>query len=395
MNGTILACKLNRIPYTDKTLPQSGELHLFSKKFDQKSACLVICAALMISSPVHAETGLLAPVIEVHEAQENIGLAVVLMKDGAIVSENYLGKAVVEYDIEVAPDTRFQAMSVTKAFVGAALLKSWSAGLVDLDIPIQTYLPDFPKNGSGDITLRRLAAHTSGIVHLGHPDRKAVYLEHYSKASDSLETFSQLPLKHPPGTAYSYSSAGYTLIAAVLEKVHDKAFSAVLEDLILTPLGLDDTAPGNVLEPTPKLARNYSYIDIWTYAPSENLQQVPTWDFSYNVGGGNIVTTARDLARFGNAFIRPGFFTEQELALVYEPIDQEKSNWSYGWFATTAENGDKSLSISGATPGVQAGLVVDPQKRVALAALANSWGKNSAGGDLVVGATRRVIDSIK
>ncbi|MBI1392205.1 MAG: serine hydrolase [Alphaproteobacteria bacterium] len=330
----------------------------------------------------------LQPIIEVHEAQANVGLAVVLIEDGVVAAKTYRGAAVVEHGVPVSKETRFQVMSVTKAFVGAALVKSIGAGLVDLDAPVATYLPDYPKPAADEITVRMLAAHTAGLPHLGHPDRKAVYVERYADAKAALAVFRDEPLIHAPGSAYAYSSSNYTLIAAILEEVHGESFATLLKRIVLDPLGLDATAPGDVMSPTPGLARNYSYVDIWTYQPADYLQEVPTWDFSYNVGGGNLVTTAGDLAAFGDAFLRPGLFTDAELAMVFAPLDPTRSRWTLGWFLNDSDRGERFLSISGATPGVQAGLMVFPESGISIAALSNSWGRNSAGGALVIDAVR-------
>ncbi|MEZ5708969.1 MAG: serine hydrolase domain-containing protein [Blastomonas sp.] len=357
---------------------------------------LIAFAVLGLLAPISvavADDGVFAETTRVAREQGNTGLAAVLMQNGIVRSEEYLGLAIVEESVPVSAQTRFQVMSVTKAFVGAALIKSASAGVVDLDVPIQAYLPDYPRPESGEITLRNLAAHTAGIPHLGHPGRRAVYVEHYSDASSALAEFRELPLLHNPGEAYEYSSSGYNLIAAVLEAAHGKPFQEVLRELVLTPLELDDTAVGDVLRPTRNLARSYSFVDIWTYQPLEVLQQVPTWDFSYNPGGGNLITTARDLAKFGDAFTAPGFFTEAELALIFARISPELSPWSFGWFVNEDGDGNATINISGATPGVQAALIVDPRNRISMAVLSNCWGKGSGGGDLVVGAPRRDLEA--
>ncbi|MEO1595089.1 MAG: serine hydrolase domain-containing protein [Pseudomonadota bacterium] len=351
-----------------------------------------MAAGLLLAAPAvkaaEVSDAALAPIVAVHESQDNVGLAVVFRDRDGLIVEQYVGDAVVEHEVPVTARSRFQVMSITKAFVGAALVKSLTAGRVALDAPVQDYLPDYPRPESGVITLRRLAAHTAGLPHLGHPDRRALYLEHFDTAAEALQPFADLPLLFEPGTDYAYSSSNYNLIAAVLETVYERPFPEVLNELVLTPLSLRATRPGNVNRPEPDLVRNYAWMDVWTYAPTDSLQQVPTWDFSYNVGGGNLVTTAPDLARFGAAFLAPGFFSEAELALLHARLDPEHSRWGFGWFVNE-DGADTWLSISGATPGVQAGLAVYPSCGLVTVALANAWGKNSAGGDLVIGAPRR------
>lgn len=194
-------------------------------------------AALALAIPANspAETSqpsLLQPVIDRHMEQENTGLAAVIMRDGAVVSEVYLGDAVVEHDVAVTPDTHFQAMSVSKAFVGAALIKTQSLGLVEFNVSILTYLPELSGLPIGESTLKQLESHMAGLTHLGHPDRKEPYVEHFDTASNALSTFIDLPLKGPVVEEYSYSSSSYNLTAAVLEDVHSKLFSEVLSELV-------------------------------------------------------------------------------------------------------------------------------------------------------------------
>ena len=357
-------------------------------------ACCVTHADSPTSEPRITEPEkLFAPILALHAQQENTGIAMALVDANKLLAEHYAGEAVVEHGIKVNRNTRFQVMSVTKAFIGAAILKSESMKLLDIDAPISRYLPDYPKPHETPITLRMLLSHTSGLPHLGHPDRKALYLQHFTSASDALVVFQDLPLLHPPGSKYSYSSSGYNLLAAILEAVHEKPIEQVLSELVFEPLGLAETRAGNALEPIANVARNYSYVEIWTYQPTEQLHLVPTWDFSYNSGGGNLVTTATDLAKFAQAFLREGFFTRSELERAYSKLDPEESRWGYGWFVNET-NGKATLSISGATPGVQAGLQVDPNRQLAIAVLANAWGKDSAGGDLVVTAPRTVVESL-
>lgn len=360
---------------------------------------LPLCvAALIMAGPARsqeaAEAGVFEPIIAVHNRQANVGLASVISNRAGARCELYLGDAVVEHAVPVGPETKFQVMSVAKSFLGAAVLKSMTRGLLDLDEPISTYLTDYPSPNGEKITVRMLLTHTSGLPHIGHPDRKDLYVQRFETATATLHTFQTLPLKASPGSAYSYASANYNLLAAILESVHGEDYASVLSKLVLDPLQLDETKIGDVQAVTPHLARSYTYVDVWNYSPLDELQQVPTWDFSFNPGGGNLTTTANNLAQFSMAFLQPGFFTKKELAMLYSPLTPALSTWSFGWFVRRDEDGDTRLSISGATPGVQAGIIVDPQAEVAIVALSNAWGRKSAGGDLVIGAPQRVLEAV-
>ncbi len=285
-------------------------------------------------------------------------------------------------------------MSVTKAFTGAALVKAATADKVDLDVPIGTYVPDYPHGGDPGMTLRTLAAHTAGAPHLGHPRRKALYVQHFPTATAAIAAIQDMPLVHAPGSAYSYSSSNYNLIGAALERVSGQSFEVFLDSAVLSPLGLDDTELLNVQRPTPRLARNYTLSDLWTYAGLDELQIVPTWDYSFNPAGGGMISTAPDLARFGEAFLAPGLFSAEELELFYTPISANpESPWSFGWFVGETDWGTRRLRMSGATQGVMASLYVLPDDGIVAAAIVNSWTREAREGELVFAGVERIISA--
>lgn len=331
---------------------------------------------------------------EVHDRLANVGYQIYITDRGRTVLDGQIGFARLEDSIPVEANTRFLIMSVTKAFTGAALVKAAAAGKVDLDVPIATYVPEYPHGGDRGMTLRTLAAHTAGTPHLGHPQRKALYVEHFPTATAAITAIRDLPLVHDPGSAYSYSSSNYNLIAAALEKVSGQSFEILLDSTVLSPLRLDDTELLNVQRPTPRLARNYTLYDLWTYADLDELQIVPTWDYSFNPAGGGMISTARDLARFGEAFLAPGFFIAEELDLFYTPISTDpESPWSFGWFVGETDWGTRRLRISGATQGVMASLYVLPEDGIVAAAIVNSWTREAREGELVFAGVERIISA--
>lgn len=331
---------------------------------------------------------------EVHDRLANVGYQIYLSDRGHTVLDGQIGYARLEDSVPVTADTRFLIMSVTKAFTGALLVKAVTQGLVDLDVPVATYVPDYPPGAASGMTLRMLAAHTAGVPHLGHPDRKAFYVEHYATAHAAVMAIRDMPLVHDPGTDYSYSSGNYNVIAAALEQVYGRSFAFILDSVLLSPMGLYDTEQLNVHHPTPRLARNYTLYDLWTYADLTELQIVPTWDYSFNPAGGGMISTARDLARFGEAFLAPGFFTQLELDRFYTLISTEpKSPWSFGWFVGQTEKGTRRLRISGATQGVMASVYVMPDEGVVASAIVNSWTRNARDGELIFEGVERIINA--
>lgn len=217
-------------------------------------------------------------------SQENTGFQFCLLDRGREVICDFAGSAVVEHRIPVTDRSRFPVMSVTKAFIGVLAAKLIAAGRLDLDAPVTRYLSDFPGDDGGRITIRMLLAHRSGLPHFGHPDRKTLYTSHFSNATEALSVLEGYTPVAAPGERYQYASTNYNVLAAVIEKISGASVQEVMRQRVLRPLKLRDTSYNDILRPQPNTVRGYSYVDIWSYTPSSELQQVPTWDFSYNYG---------------------------------------------------------------------------------------------------------------
>jgi len=321
--------------------------------------------------------------LDVHEKQRNVGLAAAIGMGGETIFTLYMGAADLEHEIPVNEQTRFGIASITKVFTAVTLLRLHAAGDIDLDAPVQKYVPSFPEKAGGEITLRMLATHRSGIPHPRDrtPD---LYATHYETATEALAVFADEPLEFPPDSTSAYSSSNYNLLAAVIESVTGRSFPVVVEQEILEPLELRETGFDNVLRLLPHRARRYSFYHPWTYSESEELWVVPIWDYSFNWGGGNMVSTVRDLVRFGQALTGPGTLPPEEYALLS----------SEDWFGTTDDEGRQLLYMSGANPGLQAALAVYPERGISAAVLSNTWGVGSRSGDMIQLA-RRLAKSVK
>jgi hypothetical protein len=139
------------------------------------------------------------------------------------------------------------------------------------------------------------------------------------------------------------------------------------------PAGMTSTRFDDALAIIPRRAARYSFYHPWTYKESSELYRVPTWDYSFNLGGGGLLSTAGDLARFGDRMTGPGLLSEEARDLFF----------SDAWFGRTRADGERWAPVTGSNPGVQAGLAIFPQRRAAAAVLANAWGLGSRSAEMV------------
>ncbi len=330
----------------------------------------------------------------VHERQKNVGLAAVAFLRGTPAFAEYLGYADLEQRAPVTRATRFGVASVAKAFTGAAMLRLHEAGRLDLDAPVQRYVPNFPAKPGGPITPRLLAAHRAGVRHWKDGERTpALYATHFDDVAGTVALFAADSLVAPPGARYSYSSPGYNLLAAAVQAAAGERFQDYVARVVLAPLGLADTGFDDVRRVNPGRARRYAYYDPYTFAPdTARVFRVPEWDYSHNLAGGNMYSTAEDLARFGRAVARPGLLSRASLDLLAAraPGDTAGPVMNAGWFVRPAAAGPRRLHINGSNAGLQSALYVYPDHDLVVAVLSNTHGVGAQSGEMVVELPERV-----
>ena len=164
------------------------------------------------------------------------GLQLAVAVDGRVVWSRLCGFASLE-----TPTTRttlFRIGSVSKVLTATALARLVQAGEVDLDAEVQTYVPSFPRK-DGRVTIAQLASHQAGIRH--YEGSEVLNTKHYVNVAAGLSVFADDPLVFRPGSGYSYSSYGFNLLGAALERAAEAPFAGLLREEVLAPLGLTHT----------------------------------------------------------------------------------------------------------------------------------------------------------
>lgn len=159
------------------------------------------------------------------------------------------GTAKVGENRPITPTEHFFAASQTKTFTAALVLQLVDEGLVDLDAPVEQYLPGVVAGNGHDgntITVRQLLQHGTGIstdYGSAQPQADGTYTD-----AELVRAGLTTPPAFPPGTDYLYSNVNYVLAGMIAEKVTGKAPIDAITERIITPLGLADTtypAPGD------------------------------------------------------------------------------------------------------------------------------------------------------
>lgn len=300
------------------------------------------------------------------------GLSAAVAVNGEVVLAEGFGLADVESQVPVSPETRFRVGSISKLLTVAAVAKLVEAGKLDLDAPVQRYVPSFPEKEQ-PITPRQLAGHLAGIRHYTPADF-GLPLRHYDRLSEGLAIFQKDPLVHAPGAAYLYSSYGYNLLGAVVEGASGRDFASAVGELVLAPLELRGTAldePALIVE---RRARPYRR------EPDGRLANERPIDSSYKWPSGGFLSTAVDLARFGSAHLRDGYLKPETRALLFtsQSVAGEETGVGLGWRTGKDGAGRRILHHGGSIEGGRAFLLLYPEHGVAVAILTNLSGARFA-----------------
>ena len=128
---------------------------------------------------------------------------------------------------DATPDTRYLVFSCTKAFVAAAVWALIGDGLVDVQQPVITYVPEFGTNGKDVITVEQVMLHTAGFPHapLGPPD--------WETREGRVAAFARWRLNWEPGTSYEYhATSAHWVLAEIIERVTGGDYCEVVEDRV-------------------------------------------------------------------------------------------------------------------------------------------------------------------
>ena len=142
-------------------------------------------------------------------------------------------------------DTLFRVASITKTFTATAIVQLRDQGKLRLDDPLVKHIPEFgavdnPFGPIEDVTLRRVASHSSGLM--GEPP-----LDHWSTLrfptrEEWLAVLPQVRIAIPPGSAFKYSNLGYTLLGEVIERLAGQPYVEYMREAIFEPLGMASSA---------------------------------------------------------------------------------------------------------------------------------------------------------
>ena len=293
------------------------------------------------------------------------GLAIAVTVDGKTVWSEGFGLADREQNVPVDPsNTRFRIASISKALTAIGMGVLYERGQLQPDSSIWHYLTDFPAKKYRP-TVRQVAGHIGGIRHYrGNENESNV---RYPTVASGLSIFRDDTLLCKPGTQYNYSSYGFNLLSAVMESAGHQDFLELMQQEVFAPMGMNHTIADHVDSVITGRGRYYL----------RNGKNAPSVDNSYKWAGGGFLSTANDLAAFGNGLLRNKVIKSETLKLftASQTLD-DGTQTGYGMGFGTGKDpaGRNRFGHSGGAVGGSSNLVIYPDSKMVVVILTNVSG---------------------
>ena len=316
------------------------------------------------------------------EAKGVPGIIALVMRDGKVVYRNSFGLADVAGRKPMRLDAIVRIASQTKAITSIGLMLLYDEGKFQLDDPISKYLPAFknPKvlatfnaqdssyttvPAKGEITIRQLFTHTSGISYpmIGTKEARAIYAKAHIPSgigtpqgllAKSMDALGPLPLMHQPGERFTYGLS-VDVLGRLIEVLAGQPLDQYLRTRLFEPLGMKDTWFYLPNDKQPRLAKLYTEDAAKKTVPMQPRDGMtpdyPNAKGTYFSGGAGLSSTIDDYAHFLQMMLNNGSYNGRQLlkpatvALITQnqmgDVSQNGNKFGLGFSITTAQNAAK------------------------------------------------------
>ncbi|WP_442597131.1 serine hydrolase domain-containing protein [Neobacillus sp. D3-1R] len=317
------------------------------------------------------------------------GAAVAVIKNNEVILSEGYGKTNIEnWGSPIRPNTLFRIASVSKLFTGTLMMMLVEKGLIELDKPVQYYVPWFTTANpelSKWITIRMLLTHSSGLPTGENvsTDYKEAGLYHYMK-----EVVPTLPILFHPGTAYSYGNHSLNIAGFVAEQVTKKPFATLMQEMLFDPLEMTQTTYD------PLKAMTYPLALPHDKSPNGDLSiSHQFYDNSGNYPSYYAFSSIEDLSTFALMHLQNGVYSEEKI-LDFSSIKEMRTQqirWytltdagcGINFFKETKDGIDRYWHYGQYSNQYSSQFILVPEKGIAVIALANGENIFQAGYEII------------
>jgi serine beta-lactamase-like protein LACTB len=240
-------------------------------------------------------------------------------------------------------------------------------GQLDLDAPIQRYVPAYPEK-QWPLSCRQLLCHQGGVRQWTEEEFRNT--KRYGSLAESLDFFKDDPLAFEPGTRTLYTSLGYTLLGLAVESASGQGYLDYLRENVFTPAGMETAGVDEVYALIPHRAGGYQKSaagEIFNSGLSDTSNRIP---------GGGLVADAEDVARFAIALHSGALVkkeTREQMFVRQRTREGRLTGYALGWTVGT-DRGRREVYHIGGQPRVSTVLYMLPDSGQSVTLLANLEG---------------------
>jgi serine beta-lactamase-like protein LACTB, mitochondrial len=220
--------------------------------------------------------------------------------------------------------------------------------------------------------VRQLLGHLGGIRHYKGDEQFPQV--HCSSVTESLGLFANDPLENEPGTQYLYSTYGYSLLGAAIQRVAQQEYAAYMQEHIFRPVGMNAIQIDDITQSDPYLAEGYYHNN------SGSLQQIRSYDTTCRLPGGGFRSPIGDVTRFVLAMMDDRLLKAKTREAMWTPQRTKSGEtvpYGMGW-QVEEWNGQRVAFHNGAQPGVVTTIWMLSERKFAVILLANLHEANLA-----------------
>lgn len=334
------------------------------------------------TAPHDPEQGAQAALEAMVETDGGSGAMAAVMREGELIWHGEAGHADLEAQIPMREDHRLRIGSVSKLLTAALVLRMEEQGVANTSIPTMNFVPDVPAP-LGLATLEQLSRHLGGVrqydfANFAEANNQVYYTDLWSPLTMILDE----PPFAEPGQQFEYSSLGFNLVGAALEHRTGKTFPALFFENLAEPLGLEDSLANDSMAIIPRRARFYTVTvanPMFEWMQDGGLINTIFRDDSDLYPSGGLLSSAIDLARFGDSLFSGAYISDAQVArLVEETMDGDGraarlGGDGYGMGTVLYREGEEVIAYGhgGLTNGAQAELMYFPATRTTIALITN------------------------
>ena len=299
----------------------------------------------------------------------NIGVSSGYMVSGEIKWKNSAGHLCKDGKNPFSDNTLTRIASISKSMTAVAVMQLVEKGLIELEKPIQTYLPEFPIKDKGEITVRQLLAHTSGMSQYEN-DKEIENTVHFATLEEAMQVFKDRPLMFEPGSQYFYTTYGYVVLGRIIELVSGLSYEAYMQKNIWDLAGMGNTG----IERIDKLYENKSCL---YHKKKRKTKAAGQNDLSNRIPGGGLYSTLQDILKFGQAVVDERLISGSTLSLMMQsqPVEYKGNKYGLGWrFYGPAGYENAVIGHDGGQTGCTSQLFIIPKSKTIVVVLSNTSG---------------------